>query len=67
MPEPTKRPKVDRATLNFIAGVADADWRIVAAVLDGGHTRTPARKRVLGALDALGIARPDPNESEQAP
>jgi hypothetical protein len=51
----------------YIAGVADADWRIVAAVLDGGHTRTPARKRVLGALDALGIARPDPNESEQAP
>ena len=53
-----KRTKPDRAVLNLISGIADADWRTVSDVLNGGHTRTSARQRVLAALDALGIGAP---------
>lgn len=63
-----KRAKTDRLTLNFISGVSGVDWRVVAAVMNGGHTRTEQRRRVLAALDVLGYDRPTPNDdSEGAP
>lgn len=63
-----KRPKTDRHTLNLIGGVSCVDWRVVADVLNGGHTRTEQRKRVLKTLDHLGYARPTPkDEPEGAP